>query len=55
MKWISPVGWLLAGRHYGCTVCSCEPLDPESKGGVEASVKIAKADLVPTDAKLRSA
>ena len=28
------------------------PFDPESKGGVEATVKIAKADLVPSDANL---
>ncbi|GGN19708.1 hypothetical protein GCM10010109_33280 [Actinoplanes campanulatus] len=42
-----------AGRHYGCTVATCEPFDPESKGGVEATVKIAKADLVPTNANLR--
>jgi hypothetical protein len=42
-----------AGRHYGCTVYSCEPFDPESKGGVEATVRIAKADLVPTEANLR--
>ena len=35
------------GRHYGCTVETCVPFDPESKGGVEATVKIAKADLVP--------
>jgi transposase len=41
-----------AGRHYGCTVATCEPFDPESKGGVEATVKIAKADLVPTSANL---
>jgi hypothetical protein len=40
------------GRHYGCTVETCVPFDPESKGGVEASVKIAKADLVPSDANL---
>src|SRR5207247_7490702 len=44
-----------AGRHYGCTVHTCEPFDPESKGGVEATVKIAKADLVPTEANLRGA
>jgi hypothetical protein len=25
----------------------CRPFDPESKGGTEATVKIAKADLVP--------
>ena len=40
------------GRHYGCTVQTCVPFDPESKGGVEATVKIAKADLVPSDANL---
>jgi transposase len=40
------------GRHYGCTVETCVPFDPESKGGVEATVKIAKADLVPSDANL---
>ena len=28
------------------------PFDPESKGGVEATAKIAKADLVPSDAVL---
>lgn len=41
------------GRHYGCQVASCEPYDPESKGGAEATVKVAKADLVPTSANLR--
>jgi transposase len=40
------------GRHYGCTVATCVPFDPESKGGVEATVKIAKADLVPGEANL---
>jgi transposase len=40
------------GRHYGCTVQTCVPFDPQSKGGVEATVKIAKADLVPSDANL---
>ncbi len=40
------------GRHYGCTVETCVPFDPESKGGVEATVKIAKADLVPSGANL---
>mgnify|MGYP001615865266 CR=1 FL=1 len=40
-------------RHYGVTVLTCQPADPASKGGVEASVKLAKADLVPTDANLR--
>lgn len=41
-----------AARHYGCKVETCEPFDPQSKGGVEATVKIAKADLVPTAANL---
>jgi hypothetical protein len=40
------------GRHYGCTVATCVAYDPESKGGVEATVKLAKADLVPTSANL---
>jgi transposase len=40
------------GHHYGCLVQSCQPFDPETKGGVEATVKIAKADLVPTDTNL---
>jgi hypothetical protein len=30
-----------AGRHTGATVHSCEPFDPESKDGVEATVKTA--------------
>jgi hypothetical protein len=34
-------------------VLTCEPADPASKGGVEAAVKISKADLVPTDTNLR--
>lgn len=41
-----------AGQHYGCKVETCEPFDPESKGGAEHTVKIAKADLVPTTANL---
>jgi hypothetical protein len=41
------------GRHYGLTVHTCVPFDPESKGGAEATVRIAKADLVPTAANLR--
>ena len=40
------------GAHYGATIATCEPADPESKGGSEATVKIAKADLVPTDHNL---
>jgi transposase len=43
------------GRHYGCTVHTCRPFDPESKGGAESTVKVAKADLVPTDANLLDA
>ena len=43
-----------ACRHYGLTVHACVPFDPESKGGSEATVRISKADLVPTDANLRS-
>ncbi|HVL03121.1 MAG TPA: IS21 family transposase [Acidimicrobiales bacterium] len=41
-----------AGRHYGMVVQSCVPYDPETKGGVEATVRIAKADLVPTTVNL---
>jgi transposase len=41
-----------AGRHYGVEVNACVPFDPESKGGSESTVKIAKADLVPTSANL---
>jgi len=42
-----------AGGHYGVTIATCVPADPESKGGSEATVRIAKADLVPTEANLR--
>jgi hypothetical protein len=42
-------------RHYGLTITTCVPADPQSKGGSEATVRIAKADLVPTDHNLRSA
>jgi Mu transposase, C-terminal domain len=42
-------------RHYGLTITTCVPADPESKGGSEATVRIAKADLVPTDHNLRPA
>jgi len=42
------------GRHYGVSVLTCAPADPASKGGVEAAVKVAKADLVPTEANLRA-
>jgi len=40
-------------RHYGVTIATCVPYDPQSKGGSENTVKIAKADLVPTDHNLR--
>jgi len=42
-----------AGRHYGTQVHTCVPFDPESKGGTEATVRLAKADVVPTEANLR--
>ena len=42
-------------RHYGVTVHTCEPADPASKGGSESTVKIAKADLVPTETNLLEA
>ena len=41
-----------AGRHYGLQITACVPFDPESKGGSEATVRVAKADLVPTEANL---
>ena len=40
-------------RHYGLTIQTCEPADPQSKGGSEATVKLAKADLVPSWHNLR--
>ena len=46
---------VVAGRHYGMTIRTCMPADPQSKGGAEATVRIAKADLVPTEANLREA
>jgi hypothetical protein len=42
-------------RHYGLTVATCVPADPQSKGGSEATVRVAKADLVPTEHNLRPA
>ncbi len=42
------------GRHYGLSIATCVPCDPQSKGGSEATVRIAKADLVPTDHNLRT-
>ena len=43
------------GRHYGMTVHTCVPYDPETKGGSEATVRIAKAGLVPAEANLLEA
>jgi transposase len=42
-------------RHYGMTIRTCVPADPQTKGGSEATVRIAKADLVPTEANLLDA
>ncbi len=39
-------------EHYSVVVHTCVPVDPASKGGTEASVKISKADLVPKDTNL---
>lgn len=44
-----------AARWYGTAIHTCVPYDPASKGGVENAVKVAKADLVPTDVNLRPA
>jgi transposase len=41
-----------AGRHYGMTIRTCVPHDPQTKGGSEATMRVAKADLVPTQANL---
>jgi hypothetical protein len=41
-----------AAAHYGLTVATCLPADAPSKGGSEATVRVAKADLVPTEANL---
>jgi hypothetical protein len=46
---------LVAGRHYGLKVETCVPCDPETKGGSEATVRLARADLVPTEANLLTA
>lgn len=42
-----------AGRHYGTQITTCVPARPGVQGGSEATVRIAKADLVPTEANLR--
>jgi transposase len=41
-----------AARHYGMTIRTCVVADPQTKGGSEATVRIAKADLVPTATNL---
>jgi hypothetical protein len=43
---------LTFAHHYGLTIATCRPADPATKGGSENAVKIAKADLVPTEANL---
>jgi hypothetical protein len=45
-------GTVAFARHYGLTVATCVPYDPASKGGSEATVRVAKADLVPAQANL---
>jgi len=44
-----------AAGHYGLVIHACVPADPASKGGSESTVRIAKADLVPTEANLLDA
>ncbi|MST31931.1 IS21 family transposase [Acidimicrobiaceae bacterium USS-CC1] len=44
-----------AAVYYGVSVRTCVPADPESKGGSESTVRLAKADVVPTDANLLAA
>lgn len=41
------------GKHYGVSFATCVPADPESKGGVEATVRVAKADVLPRQTNLR--
>jgi hypothetical protein len=41
-----------ASQYYGLTIKTCRVADPETKGGSEATVRVAKADLVPKDANL---
>jgi hypothetical protein len=45
-------GAVAFARHYGLTIATCLPADPATKGGSEATVRIAKADLVPAAANL---
>ncbi|WP_255557065.1 IS21 family transposase [Paeniglutamicibacter sp. Y32M11] len=39
-------------QHYSTVIHTCMPADPATKGGVEKTVHLAKADMVPTDANL---
>lgn len=41
-----------ADRHHGLQIVACQPADPESKGGSKATVRIAKTDLLATQADL---
>jgi transposase len=43
---------LEAATHYGVGLHTCVAADPESKGGSEATVRIAKADLLPRETNL---
>jgi len=52
---LSNQAMLSACHYYGVTIATCVPYDPESKGGSESSVKLAKADIVPTEANLAAA
>jgi transposase len=38
---------LSVAHYYGVSLHTCVPADPESKGGSESSVKLAKADVLP--------
>lgn len=39
-------------KHYSTVIHTCQPADPATKGGVEKTVHLAKADVVPTDTNL---
>jgi transposase len=43
---------LSAAVFDGVSVRTCMPFDPESKGGSESTLRLAKADVVPTDANV---
>jgi len=45
--------WTAFARHYG-RQCMPVPAHPASKRATEASVKVARPDLVPTQANLRA-